>query len=637
MICFGDIKPLGWAREELEESMNGCIGHLDALVPDLIREHHIYSSDRLGKGSKLRELGRNDTGEDKLEQNQDQFMWWNSETQSNWRDGFCRSAILLGEPQWLSRVEEYLKSVQASCDGGYLGIYAPELRFACSGENGELWAMSTMFRALTACYEATCDPQVWKLLTQGVEALMRGYPIYDSNPFRLENPFAGAAHGLTVTDTLDRLYQLTGEEKYRQYALWLYREYSACWQSERDLQIQNVNDPDVFFQGHGVHTYEHFRALAIAAEADNRLRPVLERALTKLPYYLTPSGGPIGDEWIGGRCADADTTGYEFCSVHELLHTYCLLLEKTGDFRWADQAEWIYWNAAQGMKHPADSSIMYLKTDNCYTADERQTPEEKGRNPRYKYSPTHRDAAVCCVPNSGRILPYFLQSTVMETDGGYGIALYNPMVFTGKRGAGALTLRLETEYPKALTARLEVTALEPEIFEIVLRFPRWASAMEVDGVTYRAEDCPNRRVVLRREWSRDILDISFSCDICLRRDRRGNAYFTRGPLVYALEIPARETVIREYALPGFQEKAYQSTDRHLETLRLREDRACKFRYTGTQTGRWEDMTITGLLADGDGEVQCELRPMARTILRKVTFATVQPPKRQKGRFLWQIA
>lgn len=622
MIRFGDIKPMGWAREELEENMTGCIGNLDRLVPDLIQEHDIYHTDRLGKGSKLRELGRNDTGEDKLEENQEQFLWWNSETQSNWRDGFCRSAMLLGDEEWLEKVRAYLKKVQESCDDGYLGIYTPELRFACTGENGELWAQSTLFRVLIACYEYFRDPELLELLTQAVDRLMQGYPIYQSHPFCLKDPFAGAAHGLTITDALDRLYQLTGEEKYQKYALWLYEEYCAYEQSEKDLQIQSVANRNVFFQGHGVHTYEHFRALAIAAEADSRYQPLLERALDKLPYYLTPSGAPIGDEWIWGRCADASKTGYEFCSVHELLHTYCMLLEKSGNLEWADQAEWIYWNAAQGMKHPDESSIMYLKTDNCYTADEKRTPDENVRNPRYKYSPTHRDAAVCCVPNSGRILPYFLQSTVLETPDGYLLPFYNPVVFTGKRGETEVTLNLKTNYPKELTAQLEVSVSKPEIFDITLRFPQWATVMKVDGVEYRREEYPSQKVVLRREWSHETVQIEFDCKICLQRDRKGDLYITRGPLVYALEIPAQETITREYDVPGFCEKTYRSTNRHLEELRLKESAFSQFRYTGSHTEKWSDLTIEGVLEDGDKSVPCILRPMARTILRKVTFAPV---------------
>ena len=42
-----------------------------------------------------------------------------------------------------------------------------------------------------------------------------------------------------------------------------------------------------------------------------------------------------------GRQADADETGYEYCSIHELLDTYTHLLQKNGDLRWADRVEWL--------------------------------------------------------------------------------------------------------------------------------------------------------------------------------------------------------------------------------------------------------------------------------------------------------
>ncbi len=48
-----------------------------------------------------------------------------------------------------------------------------------------------------------------------------------------------------------------------------------------------------------------------------------------MKYYLTPSGAPIGDEWITGRTANATYTGYEYCSVHELFSTYVMLIKLT--------------------------------------------------------------------------------------------------------------------------------------------------------------------------------------------------------------------------------------------------------------------------------------------------------------------
>ncbi|MCD7917062.1 MAG: hypothetical protein LUF84_01130, partial [Clostridiales bacterium] len=68
-IKFGQIRPCGWLKRELRESMRGCIGHLDQLVPDLILKDDIYGKDRLGCGSAQKELGRNDPAEPDAQDN----------------------------------------------------------------------------------------------------------------------------------------------------------------------------------------------------------------------------------------------------------------------------------------------------------------------------------------------------------------------------------------------------------------------------------------------------------------------------------------------------------------------------------------------------------------------------------------
>jgi hypothetical protein len=57
-------------------------GHLDQLEPSLFQEDDIYGKDRLSKRIQHKNLGAiSDAGEF-----QSQFLWWNSETQSNWLD-----------------------------------------------------------------------------------------------------------------------------------------------------------------------------------------------------------------------------------------------------------------------------------------------------------------------------------------------------------------------------------------------------------------------------------------------------------------------------------------------------------------------------------------------------------------------
>jgi DUF1680 family protein len=141
------------------------LGHLDELVPDLIQKDEIYGKDRLTKTAKTKDLGV----VSKETEWEVQFLWWNSETQSNWRDGFVRNALLLENSIYLEKVREYIERILATQDAdGYLGIYAPDLRFNFNSENGELWAQASLFRVLLGYYEATGEMPVLDAVIRAV-------------------------------------------------------------------------------------------------------------------------------------------------------------------------------------------------------------------------------------------------------------------------------------------------------------------------------------------------------------------------------------------------------------------------------------------------------------------------------------
>jgi hypothetical protein len=131
-----------------------------------------------------------------------------------------------------ARLEHLLATQDAD---GYLGIYAPDLRFNFSGENGELWAQASLFRVLLGWHEATGDDRALTAVRRAVDVTMTAYPIGQAHPFDAQNNFAGVGHGLVFTDILDRLSQLTGETSYLDYARWLYLEYSRQPLSQDDL------------------------------------------------------------------------------------------------------------------------------------------------------------------------------------------------------------------------------------------------------------------------------------------------------------------------------------------------------------------------------------------------------------------
>lgn len=205
-----------------------------------------------------------------------QYYWWDSETQSNWKDGYCRSAYLLDNKEWQEKASDLcLELIDTQDDDGYIGIYDSSLKFNCKAENGEFWAQATALRFVLGCYESTRNESLLTSLTQAAQCIMAGYPKETSHPFVVEQGFAGHSHGLTITDVFYRLYEITNNIEYLSYCLWLYEDYSAGCVSEQDLQYKNVIDHGYLLKGHGVHTYEHIRALAIAASQ----RPQYQTAL----------------------------------------------------------------------------------------------------------------------------------------------------------------------------------------------------------------------------------------------------------------------------------------------------------------------------------------------------------------------
>ena len=634
-LLFGEVKPEGWIREQMDRDLNGFTGHLDELVPDLTANDDIYGKNRLTRRDKNKDVGNIKEGADW----EVQYLWWNSETQSNWRDGQIRQAILTGNLEQLARVNAYLEHILSTQDSsGYLGIYDTDLRYKFDGENGELWAKATLIRGMLAFYESDTGNHetLLKSIERAVQDVMAHYPINQSDPFKADNSFAGICHGLVFTDVLDRLHQLTGNRDFLDYAAFLYRNYSANKLMEEDICLDNILNPKYKLKGHGVHTYEHLRTLTVAyfSTGDPKLKKALDIYLRRIDSVTNPSGGPVGDEWIGGRKADASQTGYEYCSIHELLDSYSLLLQKTGKATYADKIERLFFNAAQGARHPEESSIAYLKSDNSwYMAGTLNDTVPVKRQTRYKYSPVHQDVAVCCVPNAGRISPYFIRSMWMRDGEGLVACLFGPSVVrtrlrdqetgrlrdqeterlrdqeTGRRGGQEVTIEEITNYPYDFTIRFKITLEKAERFALKFRKPEWSNGFTVNQ-SYREK---NGYITIVRTWQTgDEVILEFKPDIQVRSDLNRDKYFTYGPLVLAHSVEGQSIAIKEFPLPGFRDLHVKP----LSTVVYGFDPNPAIRVTDKEKLFFEATLVNG--TTGLPET-VSLVPMGRTVLRQVTF------------------
>lgn len=607
-LPVGSITPTGWLKAQMKRDLNGFVGNLNKIVPELIYDP-IYGSGRLHKNSKAKDLGNLKEGD---AEGDEQYKWWNSETQSNWWDGYLRNAFLLEDKKAMEKARKFIETILATQEeDGYLGIYDKELRYQFQGENGELWAKATLYRCLLAYYELTKDEKVLKAIQKAVENVMQNYPIPSSSPFSSGKSFnGGVSHGLTFTDVLERLYFHTKNETYRKYALFLYQDFSRTYQSEGDAQLNNILQPDYKLKAHGVHTYEHLRSLIIATWADPspELQKALETYLDRIQHCTTISGGAIGDEWIAERNADATETGYEYCSLQELLDSYCLLMQKTGQASVGDKIENIFYNAAQGARNPDHSCIAYLKTDNSFEmlGSRNGTPEPDRKQTRYKYSPAHQDVAVCCNPNAGRISPYFIQNSwMMENEKTLVATLLLPAIMQTKISGNALQIESVTEYPFQNSFRFQISQSKPSDLAIKIRKPGWVTKIKTPE-NYRLE---NDFIVIQRIFkARDTIALTFETEVQVKSDPKGLQYFTHGALLYALPISANEIAGKIYS-ENFRDFTYQPTSTKRYSIVAGEkivyqQGEIKTRLTNKLSGKIEPVKLV---------------PLGKTILRQVTF------------------
>jgi DUF1680 family protein len=520
--------------------------------------------------------------------------------------------LLLNDKAGLQKVDKHIQEVlQSQDEDGYIGIYDKELRYKFKSENGELWSKATLYRGLLAYYEYTKDARVWNAIVKAVDNVMANYPIGVSSPYSSGNQFnGGVSHGLTFTDVLDKMYQITGNTKYSEYALFLFQDFSKTYQSEKDVQLSNIFNPNYKLQSHGVHTYEHLRPLIVAAYASNNtdLQKALQIYIERIEKTTTLTGGAIGDEWIAERNADATTTGYEYCSLHELLDSYAVLLQKQGNPKTAETIETIFYNAAQGSRHPNYSSIAYLKTDNSYEMEGTKNGEVEPnrKQTRYKYSPAHQDAAVCCNPNAGRITPYFIEKAWMkEAENSLVNMLLMPNILETKIQNQSIKIETITEYPYQNKLVYKILNPEDAVFKIKIRKPTWAISI-VTNENYTIE---NGMLVFDRKFGKeDQIQIEYITNIKIKEDINKGKYFSYGALFYARPIESIEQKGKTY-FANFSDVTYKPIDRN--RFQFIEDHQASFsngqlkiKAKNTTTHQIENITLI---------------PFGKTILRQLSF------------------
>lgn len=295
----------------------------------------------------------------------------------------------------------------------------------------------------------------------------------------------------TLPENLFLSYKLTGKTRYRDLAVRFLHDASYF----NPLAAGNNVLP-------GLHAYSHVNALSSAMQAYLTLgsRKHLRAAANGFDFvqaqsYVTGGWGPV-EEF---RAVGSAQIGMSLFTSHDSFETCCgsyahfkicrYLMRATGDSRYGDSMERIFYNAILGaMPLSPDGRGFYYSDYNSYRGFK-----------TYRQNRWH-----CCTGSFSQLTAdYAISAYFRGKDGAY-VNLYIPSKLSFRVGAANATLTQTTDYPYTSNVAISVGCDRPQVFTVALRIPAWAGAattVAINGKTADAEPVPGTFLHLRREWS----------------------------------------------------------------------------------------------------------------------------------------
>jgi DUF1680 family protein len=519
---------------------------------------------------------------------------------------------------------------------GYLGVYPPGQRWQWHLPNGELWCQSRIMCALLAFHSATGRTDVIAATEALASCVTENYPAgggaFDS---RGERWNGGRTHGLMIIEPMLELAALTGRRELIEFAVRAYEDFSAedVGISYEDCGLRLLMDPSRPFVGHGAHTAEHVRipGLLHRATGEPRYMEGLRAALRKLGDCACVTGAPKSDEYIGSKSGPPvplPGSGFEYCATVEAMLSYEVSTLVTGEMSFADAAEDVMLNAGQAARRWDGKSIAYLAAANQLRAD-------AGYGLRWKYSPVHEDVAVCCAPNAGRMLPYFVSRMIATDYAASEIAMlaYGASVARAQLATGEVSIRQTTSYPFLDDIDIEIGVQRQVEFGLGLRIPAWTdgATLAVNGVDQPVPPVADGYTAVRRLWSHgDRVQLRLKPRISPVDLKDHSVAIRRGPLLFT--IPIEEVAMDRvtYQEAGFADTDYRPAESAFWGYSLRRraelsDLGCTLRRAPVGPNPWADSPLRLLAPMHDprsdeteqacGAVEVEMIPIGATTLR----------------------
>lgn len=440
-LPLGSVTARGWLRQQLLRNKEGMGGHLDELEPEMIGKPFIDRNHQspVSPG-------------------------WSGEISGTYWTGLVQLAFTLDDPELKEKARRWVEGTLAlQEEDGYLGSYRPtENRL----EDYAAWSANWCYRALLSWAQATGDERTLEAVHRGLLWFVEHWEGEQKTPYA----------GPTIIESMIDVWRQTGDERLArwsaEYLDWLDQNDSFC-HGRRSLLREELN----FNDDHVVAFGENMKHPALLwlytgnpkdlAAAENGIQQAMSKC-------WLPNGAPsTNGEHFSPPSSNHET---EYCNFATWQNSFLRMLAITGQARYGDWVEKMFFNAAQGARKKDERAIVYNSMPNQLKAT--ITSDAFNWADYGCYAPNFNVA--CCPAQSIRLIPEYIRSMVLrDREGNFAFPIYGPCQMKCTEGDREITIEEETNYPFDGRITLTVHAGENWSGSLRVRIPRWADSFTI--------------------------------------------------------------------------------------------------------------------------------------------------------------
>lgn len=505
---LASIQPCGFLKDQLLLGKDGMAGNLYKLEPGII-------VDPLKKRTVVDGWAN------------EAQIGWGAEISGNYWTAYIQHAFTLNDAEMINTATEWVNELlKKQRDDGYLGAYDQPGDNIYDDYNA--WGTMCLTRGLIGFYEATGRNDVLDAVHNCLLWFTREWAGDNKTSYC----------GISIIEPMVYTYELTGDERLVRFAEE-YTEYLA----EHDMFN---NSYKAFLEKELYYNCNHTANMGIAIRMPALLYSVTgsekylrasERIIEQLKgKAIQLSGAPVSvTEFLGPV---GSTTESEYCNFAFYNASYSCMSYISGNAKYGDYMEEVFYNAAQGARKKDERAIAYFTAPNQIYATEKSS---SSTGDMQVYAPCYPTA--CCPVTSVTIVPEFIKGMMLtDANNHLYVAAYGPCTLDH----GDFSIKEKTLYPFRNNVTLEIKkAAEYSVF---LKIPTWADSYEIriNGEKARSEKNEMGYAEVHKAWSvSDTIEIFFDTDVKIIRvddsdfAKKYPIAFKYGALLYSYHIPEK--------------------------------------------------------------------------------------------------